>query len=640
MTAAARRRARARRRKGALAVLLVVALSGAASATATGAEDTPTSAADTTTGTTAALDASTAPGTTTSPGTTIAPDPATSPTTTTDLTAGTTVAPGTTTGPTTDAAAVPGTTTPGTTTPSTTTPGPTVETTADPVDPWTERADLVDPEQAAGTPVAWDGSDTTRCVYRVSLEGSDTTGDGSAARPWRTIPNAVAKVPDQGCVILVAPGRYEGYVNLKRRLSKTLTIRSLVPHAAVLVNDGTVLDIDGGRNLVIEGFRLTQSGPGPAGQLSYVAIIDRSGSTWSERITLRNNILHDSLNDDLLKVHNGVEGMNVVGNVFYNQGPSEQHIDVNSVRDVRITGNLFFNDLARSGRQLEAQKSYIVVKDSNGETDGMLGSRDITIDRNVFANWQGGPDETFVQIGNDGKPYHEAIGVRLERNLFLAHSPFRAQATVGVRGVKDVTLNANTVVGDLPSSAFGLWVNIRSDNPQNDGLRVLNNVFADPTATMGRFSTGAVTSIANAGLDRNLYWNGGAALADGTVIGPSADARAVRGDPKLPAVTGPVLVPYWTGTAFLSGATTVRAEFRRLVETYGTPGAGSAAFVVANPATAPLTDILGRAAGPTPDLGAVQSSPTPLTPLSERFDLPAGSPPLFARPAPMVLSAP
>ena len=73
--------------------------------------------------------------------------------------------------------------------------------------------------------------------------------------------------------------------------------------------------------------------------------IDSSSRGWAENIVLRNNIIHDSYNNDLLKIYNGCKDVLIENNIFYNQGDSEEHIDVNSVVDVTIQGNIFFNIL-------------------------------------------------------------------------------------------------------------------------------------------------------------------------------------------------------------------------------------------------------------------------------------------------------
>ena len=50
----------------------------------------------------------------------------------------------------------------------------------------------------------------------------------------------------------------------------------------------------------------------------------------------------------------------------------ERPFDVNSVIDVTIQNNIFFNSFESSGRQnQDLTKQYIVIKDSNGEDDGL-----------------------------------------------------------------------------------------------------------------------------------------------------------------------------------------------------------------------------------------------------------------------------
>ena len=109
-----------------------------------------------------------------------------------------------------------------------------------------------------------------------------------------------------------------------------------------------------------------------------------------DSITLRNNIFHDSYNNDLLKIVTGARFVTVEVNVFYNQGPTDEHIDVNSVTDVVIQGNIFFNDFAGSGREGTANHAFITIKDSDEGIDGLEGSERITVRGNVFLNWEGG----------------------------------------------------------------------------------------------------------------------------------------------------------------------------------------------------------------------------------------------------------
>jgi hypothetical protein len=173
-----------------------------------------------------------------------------------------------------------------------------------------------------------------------------------------------------------------------------------------------ITSYDGCRGVRIEGFDIAHSGPG-AGAL--VIHLDGGGvNAHTSRITLRNNVLHDSYNNDILKVNNNASDISVEGNMFYNQAGSDEHIDVNSVTDVLIQDNVFFNDFAGSGRSDSDTSSFVVIKDSNGNDDGILGSEHITVRRNVFAHWEGSSGQGFVRIGEDGTENYEARDVLIE----------------------------------------------------------------------------------------------------------------------------------------------------------------------------------------------------------------------------------
>ncbi len=465
-----------------------------------------------------------------------------------------------------------------------------------------------------GTAVSVVADGDQQCRFWVAPTGDDRA-PGTQEQPWATLTHAAATVPDDGCTVTFAGGVYRGLNNLTRRFRTPTTFTSATPHQAVFENAGTVLDIDGGRNITIEGFELRHAGPA-APESSYVAIVDRRDDTWSERIVFRNNIFHDSYGDDLLKIHNGVRHATVDGNVFYNHGGNEQSIDVNSVTDIDITNNIFFADYAASGRSPDRPaKHFIVVKDSNEGDDGLEGARDVMIRRNVFLNWDGGI-ETFIKVGNDGKPYYEARDVLVENNLLLGNSPTPADAAFGVRGARDVVFNNNTVVGDLPANSFAYRIHLKGDNPRNENIRFTNNIWADPTGTMGadadagenEFSDGNPDEVTGLVNDHNLYWNGGEPIPDGKVSGPLDDPHAITADPGLPTDQNDVVLPIWDGDRFASGNVAIRDEFVRLVDTYGAVPQSSAAVDAADPRTAADDDILGRPRD-VPDLGAYEAHP-------------------------------
>ncbi len=276
-------------------------------------------------------------------------------------------------------------------------------------------------------------------VATSSDGGSDSSGVGSSAQPWSTITHALDSIPDDS-LILVKPGTYEGRIRIRGTFPIGVTIRSENPYKALLRHSGTVItayqDGRGVQGIRLEGFDIAHSGPG-AGAL--VVHIDGGGDNNVTNITLSNNILHDSYNNDILKINNGVAHILVESNMFYNQTGSDELIDVNSVEDVVIQDNIFFNDFEGSGRaNTNTTSSYIVIKDSNSDDDIYLGSRDVTVRRNVFLNWQGSTGSNFILIGEDGTANFEAFDILVENNLLLGNSDIVMRAPLGVKGGRDI----------------------------------------------------------------------------------------------------------------------------------------------------------------------------------------------------------
>jgi hypothetical protein len=462
------------------------------------------------------------------------------------------------------------------------------------------------------------------CEYWVAPNGSNSN-PGTFAQPWATLDYASANVPDNNCTVWFKDGLYTGVAHsLYERFTTSVTFKAVTPYRAVMEYGGTVVKLFGAKNMTFEGFEFRHSGPG-AGAL--VVQIQQDGVNWAENIILRNNLFHDSRNNDLLKINNGAKFVTVENNVFYNQAGSDEHIDVNSVTDITIQDNIFFNDFAGSGRpgEIGSTSSFIVIKDSNAGSDGQIGSERITVRRNVFLNWQGSTGSNFVLVGEDGQSFYEADEVLVENNLMIGNSSEIMRASFGVKNSRDITFRHNTVVGDLPSLAFAMRLNYEPPgNLPNVNINFYNNIWSDPTGTMGANSGGAndfsdtppgqTTSFA---LDNNLYWNGGSPIpSDGAeLVNYTNDANRVVANPQLGSQSS-VVLPRWNGSAFVSGNTTIRQEFERLVNLYGAPASGSPALNAANSAQAPTDDILGRPRnGLAPDIGAFEREPSRVTDL-------------------------
>lgn len=455
-------------------------------------------------------------------------------------------------------------------------------------------------------------------TFYVSTSGNDGSGNGSSGNPWATIEHAIENVGD-GSTILVKPGVYDGRQRISGSFSQGVLIQSEEPYKAILQNSDRVLTLYGAggvvSGIIIEGFEIRHSGSGAA---PLVVHVDGNGDGSVFDITFRNNIFHDSYDNDLLKINNAARGILVEGNMFYNQNGSDEHIDVNSVEDVIIQDNIFFNDFGGSGRTNGNDTgSYIVIKDSNGSEDIYTGNDNITVRRNIFLNWEGSTGSNFVLIGEDGQPFHEARNVLVENNLMLGNSSNVMRAAFGVKGGRDITFRNNTVVGDLPSLAFAMRLNQEGSNPANQNINFYNNIWSDVSGTMGSTGSGSndfsdtpMGETTSFTLHNNVYWNGGTAVPTdpNELINYTDDANGMVVNPLLSNQTT-LKIPRWTGSLFADGSATIDEVFTDLATGYGRPGASSSVINNADAANASSEDILGNPRT-TPDIGAFEFQAT------------------------------
>ncbi|MEM6573227.1 MAG: hypothetical protein AAF736_03075 [Pseudomonadota bacterium] len=481
----------------------------------------------------------------------------------------------------------------------------------------------------AVTLLFWSASALAGGLRYVAVDGSDQTGDGTVGNPWATLTHAVDNAVG-GDTILVRPGLYNGRQTLRRQFVQPVTVRSEVPYQAQLRhNSGAALVVFTGRNIVIEGFDIAHA-PGNTGGL-VVQVQDLLGAVNGSDggndpvvsdITFRNNIIHDSTNNDLLKINNGAERVQVIGNLFYNQFGSDEHMDVNSVIDVVIEDNVFFNSVDN------ATSSYIVVKDSNGSSDTVVGTQDVTVRRNVFANWLGNAGQSFLRFGEDGTANFEARDLLVENNLMIGNSTDLMRSPLTVQGSRDLIFRNNTLVGDMAARSFAGRLLASGANPANENLTFANNIYADPTGTMGTEGFSGVDlfdapagNTASATLDNNLYFNGANPIPEdnGQDLRFSDDANAIVADPQFADQLG-LVPPTWNGTTFADGSSTIRQVFESLVIRFGTPAPGTAGVDAADPASAAFDDILGRERGPSPDIGALELDPVTDTLFRDSFE--------------------
>jgi MYXO-CTERM domain-containing protein len=457
-------------------------------------------------------------------------------------------------------------------------------------------------------------------TFLVAPGGSDTTGDGSAAKPWATIGQALKSVPDDGSTILVKDGTYKGQTLIGRSFKKLVTVRAENAYRARLTNPGGVVIacyLPGAGNFKIAGFEIT-NGSGFACTARQNPLVHLQDVT---DVTLEDNIIHDNAVaggcNELIKVNSGSPNLaprniQIAGNLLYNPAPIEgaDLIDCVAIEDIDIHDNIFFSTAAQT-----SSTSFVMIKSQKQFTDGrVVRSPRFRIYRNLFLSWAGAADQAFILLGEDGKPYHEVTDSLIENNLLIGNSSTPTVAAFQLKGVKDITIRANTIVGDLPGGSYALRAGTELDNPSVEGVRLYNNIWSDFTGTMTKrfINTYGKAVVASFVLENNLYHNGPTPLpsnyfTSGTVF-PANDPHGVFGDPRTSEDHSAITLPTWDAAkgAFPSGQPTIRKELERLVEAYGAIGAGSAAQDVADPTRMPKDDILGKPRDSKPDIGAYE----------------------------------
>ena len=183
--------------------------------------------------------------------------------------------------------------------------------------------------------------------YYVAPRGSDQTGDGSSRRPWATLRHATDSMPDVGAEVIFLDGSY-GPQSLGRAFRKPVIVRAQHPYRARWIGSDPrhrVLTIQRGRRVTISGFEMAGR---PGGKGEYLIHITTAETS---QILLHNNIIHDSYDNDIIKINAGCHHIRFLGNLLYNQPKKgDEHMDINTVHDVMVEDNVFFNDFAASNR--------------------------------------------------------------------------------------------------------------------------------------------------------------------------------------------------------------------------------------------------------------------------------------------------
>ncbi len=451
-------------------------------------------------------------------------------------------------------------------------------------------------------------------TYHIAPDGNNTSGDGTYANPWYNLWYAASQIPDDGSTIIMKDGVYPVRQSCGRAFTQMVTIRSETPYGArVIANNSTrTFSTYGGANFKIVGVEFM----GTASSVEYGLHI----SAGANNIIFENCIIHDSYDNDLVKINDGAHHITFRNCLLFNQdGGGNDIFDINTVQDITVEDCILTSDRAGWDRASGGQTHpYFTIKNSGNSNPNT--TKRIYVRRNIFTNWESANDQSYVQFAEDAKPFYEAQDCIVENNLFIFNNTtFNHVGMVTIKGgCKNILVRANTAVGHPQGgSAFSARIWTENNSMKNEDLYFYNNIFCDPNGGMVDFSDGNRTAdvTGDCVLDNNLYWNNGSSIpADsGSIFDPDSsdpnrnDANGVFANPLLGNPSGMTIQRWDANSAqFLSGQTSIRGEFTRLVNLYGLPGSGSPAVDAANPLFMPADDILGRPRGASPDIGAVE----------------------------------
>ena len=111
--------------------------------------------------------------------------------------------------------------------------------------------------------IGWASDSWAASTWYLSPSGSDSHGDGSRERPWKTIGYASGKIPDDGSTIVLLDGLYEQPQSVGRQFNRPCAIRAENPCRARLrspAGGNRVLTCYGAANVTFRGLEMFGSG--------------------------------------------------------------------------------------------------------------------------------------------------------------------------------------------------------------------------------------------------------------------------------------------------------------------------------------------------------------------------------------------
>jgi hypothetical protein len=357
----------------------------------------------------------------------------------------------------------------------------------------------------------------------VAVTGSDT-GDGSMAKPFRTI-SKVTPMAKAGDCIQVHAGTYAesstiGFSN-DGTMAAPIVLRSADGKLKAVIdaqtNRGGPTVLVRNDDVIIDGFEFVNS---PTDTEEQCIHFDGLNNSKGQGSVLRNSKLTAGF--DTIKVNENSSGITIEYNEIYGKFA---HLPVS------LTGASNFVFRGNFGHDW--------TLDGDGAIQLKGGSHDVLFEGNVFEDVHTSAGTIAMGDGCDAScdvdpDHYAAVRVRVVNNVLV-----RVGRGFDVQGCKDCAILSNTIVD---SGANNVVFKLTSATTGGTTTTTVNARILDNLVSNAAGDGGNVVQInpgADEGLqmDYNLIWNGGQIVSWGDGHPSSADAHSVTKNPGLTSAT-------------------------------------------------------------------------------------------------------
>lgn len=320
----------------------------------------------------------------------------------------------------------------------------------------------------------------------VSGDGSDVTGDGSEASPWKSLQHAADNV-GPGDYVIVKPGKYWGFnLTTDGKPDARITFHALegveIDEPYPGQQDG--INLEGADFVTIEGFYVHDMPRAGIRSVNNDGVIVRGNRTdhntmwgiltgWSENIVVENNVASRSQIEHGIYISNSADGAIVRNNIVF--GNNDSGIQFNADRYLpgdgvhsnnRIEGNIVYDNGRGGGAaiNLDGVQDSVIQNNllfDNHSTGIVLyvgfaadGSKNNLVTNNTVVMAE---DARWALLMTDG-----SSGNVVTNNILLNRNPNRGSMTVehnSLPALSDHNIVQNLFQMDGANGGFAAWQN-------------------------------------------------------------------------------------------------------------------------------------------------------------------------------------